>query len=370
VENVVAQHLEKEILELTEALIRIPSTQTRPGKISECASFIAQWLGKHGINYKRYDENDVPSIVVMPSEATETKILLMAHFDVVEAESDAAFSPRIEDGKLYGRGAIDDKYAVALSLILFREHLSTLYKQGLTQREMSFGLLLTGDEEVGGRDGVGKVGQIIHPDFFIALDGGRPGLIVTKEKGTLLINLEATGKAGHAARPWLGKNAFDILTKDYMKLLSLFSERTDDHWHKTMVLSQCKAGNGSTNIIPEKASATLDIRYTEHDNPDEIIASIREVVASKVEVQGKEPMFFGGSSLYFPTLKKHANGAVFGFEHGASDARYLSTRDIPGAIWGADGEMSQHTDEEHIVLDSLYGLFESLDSFLKETAES
>lgn len=366
----VAEHLEKELLELTKALIRIPSTHSRPEKISECTDYIAQWLNKHGIIYTRHIENNVPSIVVMPSKSAETKILFLAHFDVVETESETAFCPRVRDGKLYGRGAIDDKYAVALSLILFREHLSDLKKRGLTQKEMSLGLLLTGDEEVGGRNGVGKIGKLLQPDFFIAIDGGNPGLIVTKEKGTILINLEATGKAGHAARPWLAQNAFDILAKDYIKLLPLFSETTEDHWHKTMALTKSKVGNGSTNIIPDKATATLDIRYTENDDPDEIIESIRKSVDSKVVVMGNEPMFFGGTSPCFATLEKHSNGAVFGFEHGASDARYLSTRGIPGAIWGANGEMSQHTDDEHIVLDSLYGLYDCLDSFLTETAET
>lgn len=183
-------HIEQEILRLTEELIRIPSTHSRPHKISQCADFIAQWLERYDINYRRYNENDVPSIVVMPSGTAETKTLLMAHFDVVEAEKETSFAPHIKDGKLYGRGAIDDKYAVALSLVLFREHLAILANKGWCQEQMSFGLLLTGDEEVGGKNGVGKVGEMVQPEFFITLDGGNPRLIVTKEKGTLSVHLQ------------------------------------------------------------------------------------------------------------------------------------------------------------------------------------
>lgn len=366
----VATCFEKEIVDLTEELIRIPSTHSRPEKIIDCAKFIRDWLSKHGIRYVYHDENGVPSIAVMPTGRTETRVLLLAHFDVVEAESESAFSPRIEGGRLYGRGAIDDKYAVALSLILYREHLKALKLKGLTQKDMSFSLLLTGDEEVGGRNGVGIVSQTIQPEFFIALDGGNPNLIVTKEKGTLLLCLEAKGKAGHAARPWLAQNAFDILSEDYLKLLEIFSDKADDHWHKTMALTSSTVGNGSTNMIPEMATAMLDIRYTEHDSPDEIISSIRKAVKSEVRVEGREPMFLGGTSSFFSLLEKHSQGAVFGSEHGASDARYLTKRNIPGAIWGANGEMSQHTDDEHVIIESLYGLFDCLDSFLKETAES
>ena len=70
-----------------------------------------------------------------------------------------------------------------------------------------------------------------------------------------------------------------------------------------------------------------------------------------------------------PVCKKYTDNAVFGFSHGASDARYLSEKDIPGGIWGAEGEMSQHTEDEHIVLDSLYFIFDRLDAFLTEIAE-
>jgi succinyl-diaminopimelate desuccinylase len=366
---VVVKHLEKEILQLTEELIRIPSTQDRPEKIVECADLIENWLTSHAIKYERFDINNVPSIVVFPSENAKVKILLMAHFDVVEAENEALFTPRVKNGNLYGRGAIDDKYAVAISLLLFREHLAALQKKGLSQEDMCFGLLLTGDEEVGGKSGVGKISEKIEMDFFITLDGGNPGLIVTKEKGVIRLHLEATGKAAHAARPWLGQNAFDLFIDDYTAVKALFSKETPNHWHKTVALTQCKAGNGSTNIVAHQTKATLDIRYTEHDSPDEIVESIQRVVGGKVTVIEQSPLFIGGESPYFDRLQKYSDGAVFGFEHGASDTSHLSQRNIPGAIWGAEGEMSQHTEEEHIVLESLYFIFEHLDAFLKEIAE-
>jgi succinyl-diaminopimelate desuccinylase len=352
---------ERQIVELTKELIRIPSTHTRPKEISRCADFIEAWLSRHHIKFRRFDIKGTPSFTVLP-ENQNVNVLLMAHFDVVEAEDERLFEPIEKEGRLYGRGAVDDKYAVATAMVLFANHLERLRADGKDQADMVFGLLLTGDEEVGGFDGAAPAIDHLDTEYFIALDGGNPGLIVTKEKGILQIDLTAHGKAAHAARPWLGENAFDILVKDYLAIQALFDTKTPDHWHKTMVLSNCRTGDGSVNKVPGSATAVLDIRYTEDDSPDALIADIEAAVTAEVHVKAKEPLFIGGPSPYLDLLVTHS-GAAVGFEHGASDARFLSTRGIPGAVWGADGEMSQHAADEHVVISSMERIYACLDHY-------
>ncbi len=121
-------------------------------------------------------------------------------------------------------------------------------------------------------------------------------------------------------------------------------------------------------MVPGKAYALMDIRYTEHDDPEEIFSTIKNTVQSNVTLQEQAPLFYGGDSPYLYLLQKYSGGARLGFEHGASDARYFSEKKVPGVIWGADGEMSQHTEEEHIVLDSFHEMYDRLDRFLKEVA--
>jgi succinyl-diaminopimelate desuccinylase len=355
-------NLERQIADLTSELIRIPSAHSRPDEIRRCADFIDAWLARRDIDYQRSYIGDVPAITVLPRPQA-TEILLMAHFDVVEAQDDSQFIPKEQDGRLFGRGAVDDKYAVALALILFYNRLERIRRTGGTQSDMCFGLLLNGDEEVGGAHGALAVLEKIDLDFCLALDGGNPEKIVTKEKGILQLRLTARGKATHAARPWLGENAFDVLVSDYRALQKQFSTQTPDHWHKTMVLSNCRVGDGSINIVPDQATATLDIRYTEHDNPDAILAAIEEAVDSEVTLLVKEPLFVGGTSSYLDTLVDCVPGVDVGFEHGASDARYLTNRGIPGVVWGADGELSQHAADEHVVISSLGTVYNSLDAF-------
>jgi len=344
-------------------LIAIPSTHSRPQEIINCADFIGKWLDENNIQHERQSSGNIPTILVIPEKGS-VPVLLMSHFDVVEADDDTLFLPRVDNGRLYGRGSIDDKYGVALSLILYREHLLAQKRQGNGATEMPFGLLFTGDEEIGGANGAAVAAKRVSTEFFLAIDGGRPSLIVNKEKGIIQLELVAHGTAAHAARPWLGRSAFDILISDYQKMQELFAFSTEDHWHKTMVLTKCHAGNGSSNIVPELAKAVFDIRYTEDDNPEAVIASIRKVVESDVTVHAMEPVFVGNPSPFLDLLVECSQGARVGFEHGASDARYLSQLGIPGAIWGADGEMSQHQKNEHIVISSLFNFYDNLDSFL------
>ncbi|MFP4033780.1 MAG: M20 family metallopeptidase [Desulfococcaceae bacterium] len=352
----------REIVDLTADLIRIPSVHSRKAEIGRCAEFIVEWLSARDIAFDRTSVNGTPVLTVLPNE-NRADILLMADFDVVEADDDL-FTPVEKDGRLYGRGAIDDKYAVALSLILFRDHLERVRRDGGTQSDLPFGLLLTGDEEIGGANGAGPASESIHTDFFIALDGGAPNKIVVKEKGVLRLKLTARGKAAHAARPWLGESAFENLVADYARLKEIFSDDAPDHWHKTMVLSRCEVGDGSTNKLPGFAEAILDIRFTETDDPDAILDSIRNAVAAEVALLIREPLFLGGPSPYRDLLLEYANGAELTREHGSSDARFFSARGVPGVVWGAEGEMSQHTSDEHILLDSLADLHGKMDGFL------
>lgn len=354
------------LINLTKELIRIPSTHSRPEEIQTCSSWIQTWLNQKNIHYRLLEHNNIPSLLVLPSDSY-APVLLLSHFDVVEAEDTALFQPREHNGNLYGRGAIDDKYGVALSLTLFEHHLRKLREGGHDQSGMPFGLLLTGDEELGGANGAGKAIDHFSTDFVVTLDGGNPNQLVTKEKGSILIELTATGKSAHAARPWLGENAFDIIQRDYLRIRELFIDDTEDHWHKTISLTQCSAGNCSTNMLPSRARVLFDIRYTEHDDPETLIKHIDIATVSTMEVKALEPVFTSGKSPYLDQFVDCAGAANVGYEHGASDARYFSKRGTPGVVWGAEGEMSQHTDNEHLVISSLFAVYDGLDRFLSST---
>jgi succinyl-diaminopimelate desuccinylase len=349
----------KEVIDLTKDLIRYKTMHSKPEEIHRCASFIQNYLQKNGLPCRRLDHRDVPSILVMPPTGF-APVLLMSHIDVVDAP-DALFEPFEKEGNLYGRGSIDDKYAAALSLVLIKNHLKHLKPR----EHLPFGILITGDEEIGGANGARMALPELKTDFCIALDGGSVSKIVVKEKGILRLKLVAKGKTAHGARPWLGENAIENLIADYLKLKTYFDLCSPDHWHRTLNFSRIQAGQ-SDNQVPDYAEALFDIRYTDNDDVEELIEKIRNETRGELIVEKNDPLFLGGESPYLDLLLEISKDTRVGFEHGASDARFLSDHGIKGIVWGANGDLSQHSLNEHVNIDSVARLYELLDEFMKK----
>jgi succinyl-diaminopimelate desuccinylase len=352
-----------EIIQLTKELVRFKTMHSKPDEIKACVAFIEDFLKDAGIAYRRVDQEGVPSIIAGP-KSDFAPVLLMSHLDVVDAPEEL-FVPVERDDKLYGRGTIDDKYAVALSLVLLKNQVQALRSEKKGQEALTFGVLITADEEIGGYRGAREALKAFRTDFCIALDGGSLEKIVAKEKGVFRLKLISRGKSAHGARPWLGENAIEKLIEDYLKIKPYFEETAPEHWHRTMNFSVVHAGK-SANQVPDYAEAVFDVRYTENDDMDDIVEKIRGEIKGELRVEMKEPIFFGGDSPYLKSLLEISKKTKVGFEHGASDARFLAQYGMTGIVWGADGDQSQHSEKEHVNIPSVHALYGILDQFLSQ----
>lgn len=374
-----------DMVALTARLMAIRSTASRPAEVGRCADVIAAWLADNEIPCTRMEHEGVPSLLA-GNPAHAAPLALLVHFDVVDG-ADEMFTPRIDTatGVLHGRGAIDDKYAVAMALVLCRRCLRELAAHGRGAESLPLVLVITGDEETGGRNGAFRALPHIRADFCVALDGGAPGSVITREKGVIDLVLTARGKSAHGARPWLGENAVDALVRDYEALKPLFPAQypglhsgcapegaaipAADHWHRTMNLGLLHAGT-AVNQVPGEAVAHLDVRYTEHDDPQRLVADMRAAVQGELAVTRMEPLFVTDDTPWLGRLLHCAPGAAPGCAHGASDARFLTDLSMAGVVWGAEGETSQHTDREHLLIPSLVPVYEALLALAREAAES
>jgi succinyl-diaminopimelate desuccinylase len=97
---------------------------------------------------------------------------------------------------------------------------------------------------------------------------------------------------------------------------------------------------------------------------DEVIRQIRREIQGELVVAAQEPLFLGVDSPYLSLLLEIAVDTRVGFEHGASDARFLQEHGVSGIVWGADGDLSQHTTEEHVNIKSVNRLYGILTGFM------
>ena len=211
-----------EVVDLVSALIRFDTSNTGDPATTkgeqECAQWVAEQL--HEVGYQtEYIEAGAPGrgnvFARLPgSDANRGALLIHGHLDVVPAEaadwSVHPFSGAIEDGYVWGRGAVDMKDMVGMTIGVARH----FKRNGIVPpRDLVFAFV--SDEEAGGKYGCKWLVEN-RPDLFDGVteaigevggfsltvprrDGGerRLYLIETAEKGMLWMRLTAHGRAGH-----------------------------------------------------------------------------------------------------------------------------------------------------------------------------
>ncbi|MBM7788350.1 M20/M25/M40 family metallo-hydrolase [Tenggerimyces flavus] len=209
---------EAEVVELCRDLIRIDTSNygdgSGPGE-RKAAEYVAEKLSEVGIEPTLYESSPGRTTVVARWEGTDPAaepLLVHGHLDVVPAQAADwtvdPFSGEIQDGCVWGRGAVDmkDFDAMVLSVVRSRERAGARPRRPLV-------LVYTADEEAGGYDGahwlvdkhpelladckeaIGEVGG-----FSLTIrDDLRLYLIQAAEKGMAWMRLRARGTAGHGS---------------------------------------------------------------------------------------------------------------------------------------------------------------------------
>jgi len=351
-----------EIIDFTKDLVQFKTIHSRPDEIHRCSAFIEQYLNTWSVTYQRLDYHNSPAILVLPRHGI-APLLLVSHIDVVDAP-DKLFRPVMQNGKLYGRGCFDDKYAVALSLVLLKNNLLQLRKQGRGQKELPFGILITSDEETGGFNGAKKTLVDIQTDFCIVLDGGNIEKIVVKEKGVARVKLMCRAKVNSGTKPWEGKSTLAKLMDDINTWETYFVKSAPENPHRAIDRKDIPSEE-LCHGVSEFAEACLEIRYTESDDLEKMFNTMQKELHSDIVIENVAPLFPGGESEHLKLLLEISKKTRIGFEDGANDSRFLSQYGIKGIVWGADGNRSQHTLNEHVNIESVYELYELLNAFIK-----
>jgi acetylornithine deacetylase/succinyl-diaminopimelate desuccinylase-like protein len=261
-------------LQLLQKLIAIPSFSREE---DGTASVIMEFLEANGVRPHRVG-NNVWAENRYFREGIPT-ILLNSHHDTVKPNpqySRDPFKAEISDGKLYGLGS-NDAGGPLVSLIATFLH---FYDQ--SNLPFNFVLAATAEEEISGTGGIESIYQLLPKiDFAIV---GEPTLchMATAEKGLMVLDCIAHGKAGHAAREE-GINAIYEALDD----IEWFRTHRFPNVSKTlgpikMTVSVINAGK-QHNVVPAECHFTVDVRVTDSYTLEELLDQIRSNVKCDVK---------------------------------------------------------------------------------------
>lgn len=329
--------MEKEIKSILFDLINIKSVSFDIEKLNEICNYIEKYfINIEWIFIKKYFFNDKPSIVISNFDWLDSDIILNGHFDVVPPSEENQFDIKEIDWKIYARWSWDMKAWVALMMVLCKE----IFSKKLSNKKIS--LILTWDEELWWYDWVKRlIDEIWYTTKLVLVpDSGSIDKIVIAEKSTIKLQILSNWKSSHAARPWLWENPVDNVIKIYNELRNTFQNDEklywdETHWGGSVNLTIINAWTAS-NVIPDFANATFDLRLTEENiDLEEVRKKVQEIVGkynSTIEKLTLWNMLFANlnddlvqkyitsakETLWFePTLVK---------EHWASDGRYFSAK--------------------------------------------
>jgi len=268
------QVLQSEAIQLLKHLIATPSFSKEE---SDTATIIQQYLEKHQVATNRI-QNNIWAINLYFDQNKPT-ILLNSHHDTVKPNKGYTldpFAPTEIEGKIFGLGSNDAGGCLVSLTACF------LYFYNRKDLPYNFVFVASAEEEISGHDGIELALKAIPKiDFGIV---GEPTLLemAIAERGLMVLDIEATGKAGHAAREE-GENAlYKILTDlEWFRTFS-FEKVSPLLGAVKMSVTVIEMDNKQHNVVPSSCKMVVDVRVNELYTFEEILDTIAKHVSAKV----------------------------------------------------------------------------------------
>ena len=243
-----------------------------------------------------------PNVYAKWSGASDQWAVLDVHTDTVGVAqmTDPPFDGRVEDGRVWGRGAVDTKASLALVLAL----LEVVQSQGLTLKHNLL-VLASMSEEFGG------YGAKAFNDWALAQELDIVQLLVAEptmctpiyaHKGLFAMRLRIEGVAAHSSQPHLGKNAItatasvvQAIEKEHARLQA--QEAKTAVGNGTIAVTLIEGGSGH-NVIPASCTIHINRRLAPFENPEDEIARVLKLAQEasplpiKVELSNGLPAFY------------------------------------------------------------------------------
>ncbi|EET89907.1 MAG: M20 family metallo-hydrolase [Candidatus Micrarchaeales archaeon] len=386
----------KEMVDTLSKMIAIKAISPKSGGAGEMerAQFLRSILERWGFEVKEYDYTDSdgvkrPNLVVKYGDNDRT-LWLVPHMDTVaagdlEAWKTDPFTATIRDGKIYGRGSMDDGQSLVSALYALRA-----LKDSGSNPPINFGLAIVADEELGSVYGIEKLveekGLFSSSDMFMVPDWSTSdgSKVEVAEKSVLWLKFTFEGKQVHASTPDDGVNALRVAIKFFYRLDNLLHEKYSardpifEPSVSTFEMTKHEKNVDSVNIVPGKEVFYLDSRILPCYDINQVLRDIEEFSKSpefspaKITIDIEEKNAAPQATPVSAEIVKLLRGTVKeyrGFElkpvgiGGGTCATFFRRKGFPTAVWFTGDDVAHQPNEyasiENMVNDAkvFLGLF-------------
>ncbi len=321
------------------ALINIDSTT---GREEEAGRWLSRELEQLGYSVVQQAVSDGRANVYASLDAPV--VVFSTHYDCVPP----FFASRVEDGRLYGRGACDAKGILAAQ-VAAAERLRAAGEQRV-------GLLFVVGEERGS-DGAAVANRTPAGSRFLINGEPTDNRLGTGTRGVLRLRLRASGRAAHSATPEHGESAIDKLIDALIALRSIRLPSDPDLGSTYYSIGLIEGGIAPNVISP---SASAEVLFRTVGPPEDIIRA----------VQPLERLVTSEEILRVPVVKLHT---VAGFPTAAfpftTDVPFLDRWGMP-LLFGPGSILVAHTSNEHLELAELDRAIDSYERLARECLRS
>ncbi len=362
-----------EVIDTLASLVRINSVNSSyeggPGE-REIAAWVRRFFEQHGIEV--WEQEVFPGrpnvIARLPGRDASRRVILEAHMDTVSVQgmSIPPFEPRVEDGKLYGRGSCDTKAGLAAMM----HAVASLHEDGI-QPPCEVWLAAVVDEEFSYR-GVVKLCESLagqaSPAAHAALVAEPTGLrAIIAGKGVLRWRIVVRGKAAHSGKPHLGVNAIShaarvvlAIEEDHARLAANVHPLLGPATVNVGIIQ----GGVQVNFVPDTCAIEIDRRLLPGESGPAVLAHYQGLLD---KLKAQHPTFdavmepakimdealetaadSAPAQLASAVLSEMGLDATLGGVPFGSDASKLSRAGIPSLIIGPGSIDQAHAAVEFV----------------------
>lgn len=327
-------------IDLLRRLIAVPSVSRSE---DAAADVLVEVIREMGLTCSRKGNN--VSIDDPCYDSRRPTLLLNAHIDTVRPSDSWTrdpFMPEIADGRLYGLGSNDCGGGLVSLLQVFRIMMSV-------ERTFNIIYLASAEEEVSGSGGISMVLPGL-PHIDVAIVGEPTGMQpAIAEKGLMVVDLTAHGRAGHAARGE-GINSIYKALDDLLWIRDYRFEKVSRLLGPTIMTATVINAGTQHNVVPDKCSITVDVRTNEMYSNEEVF----DIIRSHVQCEAKARSFRLNSSHIpedHPIVRRCLDMGMTPF--GSPTLSDQALMPFPSLKLGPGNSARSHTADEYILVSEI-----------------